>query len=47
MEIFLALFIIAMMAILISVLWWDNQTLRKKYNQAIKEYTEEVAKWRQ
>jgi len=47
MELFLALFIMAMMAILIAVLWWDKQTLHKKYNQAVKEYAKEVAKWKQ
>ena len=40
-------FIIGMMGILIGVLYWELKTLRKKYNKSIKEYTEEVAKWKQ
>lgn len=40
-------FIIGMMGILIGVLYWELKTLRKKYNKAIREYTEEVAKWKQ
>jgi len=45
--IFLTIFIITMVGTLIGVLWWENKNLRKKYNEILKEYAEEVARWRQ
>lgn len=47
MEIFLAIFMMTMVGTLIAVLWWENKNLRKKYNEILKEYAEEVARWRQ
>jgi len=43
----LAFLIIVLMGILIGVLWWELQELREKYRKAVREYAEEVAKWRQ
>jgi len=43
----LAFLIIVLLGILIGVLWWELQELREKYRKAVREYAEEVAKWRQ